>query len=119
MLHTTYVPEWADAECPTRDMSDKDSRAYYKAHALSGDIRFYLLTQAASLTTDEYHELVCLAGQLADTRKASTRKWIAQDVRRIMSASLTRRGHIGPQEAQRRLGQDMTDAIDYPNSAAA
>ena len=56
-----YVAEWACENNPTVGMSDKAMMAHYKANALAGDIRFYLSTQAASLTADEYHALAALA----------------------------------------------------------
>ena len=39
---STYICEWERADSPTRNMSEKDARAYYKAHAVAGDCRFAL-----------------------------------------------------------------------------
>lgn len=113
-----YVAEWACENNPTVGMSDKAMMAHYKANALAGDIRFYLSTQAASLTADEYHALAALAGRLLGAKNASARKQIASDVRAIMTAVGQRKGYVSLREAQMRLGQDMADAIDYATEAA-
>lgn len=38
----TYIPEWQRPDNPTRDLSEQDARAYWKAHSVLGDCAFAL-----------------------------------------------------------------------------
>jgi hypothetical protein len=62
---TQYQPIWTRPENPTRDMSELDMRAYYKAHSVASDCAF-ALRDGTSTPLDILAVYAALAVDVAD-----------------------------------------------------